>query len=203
MPKEPRCSICTDLAARTAVAKLSEEGASQRHIADRLKLAKSSVDRHLKHAIISGRHRSRAGRPKSPQAGRATAGRCDKCGTLLDDPKPEALIKRAERVLAFGETIMQKALDDDDFRLALQAVDRARQSLDQLLKVHGLLQPEGGVTVNVAIDNRKKLDAWFSSLTEDQLLHLEHMISAGVDVPALATDNRELSGPSRHVVAES
>jgi hypothetical protein len=65
------------------------------------------------------------------------------------------------------------------------------------------LQPEGGVTVNVAIDNRKKLDAWFSSLTEDQLLHLEHMISAGVDVPALATDNRELSGPSRHVVAES
>jgi hypothetical protein len=73
---------------------------------------------------------------------------------MLDDPSPKALVKRAERVLSFGEAILEKAIDDEDFRLALQAVDRTRSSLEQLMKVHGLLAPEGGSTT--IIDARRQ-----------------------------------------------
>jgi hypothetical protein len=106
-------------------------------------------------------------RDKSSQAGR---GRCATCGTALDDPSPQALVKRAERVLAVGEQIMTKAIEDEDFRLGLQAIDRAKGSLDQLLKVHGILAPDGGV--NVTIDARKQNAVVLASAPEPTLRFL-------------------------------
>jgi hypothetical protein len=41
------------------------------------------------------------------------------------------------------------------------------------------------VTVNVAIDARRSLEAWFSGLSESQLRRLSDMLSMGVDVPAM------------------
>lgn len=71
------------------------------------------------------------------------------CGIAADDADPKALVRRAERALYFGETIVMRAVDGDDDRLALQGLDRVRTSLEQLLKVHGLLQPDGATTVIV------------------------------------------------------
>ncbi|MGB8151232.1 MAG: hypothetical protein WCE97_08590 [Candidatus Cybelea sp.] len=62
---------------------------------------------------------------------------------------------------------MQEAVDTDDSRLGLMAVDRARASLNQLLKVHGLLQPDGAVNVNV--DARKQVVQVLANLGEDEL----------------------------------
>ena len=203
MPKEPRCSICSDATARVAVAELYAQGVSFQNIADRLRLSKASVYRHAKHAHEPRRGTSRANGRKSGQPKRRAGGRCQMCGTLRDDPTPQALVKRAEKVLWFGEEIMQKAIDSEDLRLALQAVDRVRASLEQLMKVHGLLQPDG-ITVNVAVDARRSLEVWFGGLSEDAIRRLTELLDAGVDLPALVgkiaapalkdvTDNRALS----------
>jgi hypothetical protein len=62
---------------------------------------------------------------------------------LPDDPDPKALIRRAERALHYAETILMKAVEEKDDRLALQALDRVRTSLEQLMKVHGMLKQDG------------------------------------------------------------
>jgi uncharacterized protein YbjT (DUF2867 family) len=84
----------------------------------------------------------------------------------------------------------------------LQAVDRGRLSLDQLLKVVGKLNGDG-VVVNVMVDNRRKLEAWFADLGEAQVRRLTDILAQGVDICALVaggkstlddvTDNRALT----------
>lgn len=44
---------------------------------------------------------------------------------------------------------------DGDDRLALQGLDRVRAALELNMRAIGPLQADGGVTVNVAIDNRR------------------------------------------------
>jgi hypothetical protein len=75
-------------------------------------------------------------------------GRCPSCGLLSADPDPKALVKRAERLLWLAESIAAKARKEDDARMALQAIDRARPMLEQLLKVHGMLQPDGATVID-------------------------------------------------------
>jgi hypothetical protein len=106
-------------------------------------------------------------------------------------------VRRAERVLAFAEQIMQKAIDDEDFRLGLQALDRARGSLEQLMKVHGLLQSDGAGTT---IDNRKQVIQVLAGLTDEQLRALIAVAAApsfdGKSALMDVTDNRTLTGES-------
>jgi 16S rRNA G1207 methylase RsmC len=130
---------------------------------------------------------------------------------LTDDPSPAALVKRAERALSFGEQIMAKAIEEEDFRLALQAVDRARASLEQLMKVHGLLQPDGAtVVVNAeemterkalavvvnAIPSEKRraeaLELWLRFLTSENELPIT-IDARATDTALAVTDNRALA----------
>jgi IS30 family transposase len=192
MPKEPRCLVCADPAAVVAVNELRSQGFSIRNIAQRVKRTPASVNRHLRHTNTQRGDAARSRYRKSFQPKRVAGARCQTCGTLLDDPSPQALVRRAEKVLHFGEQIMAKAIEDEDFRLALQAVDRARASLEQLMKVHGLLQPEGGA--GTTIDNRKQVIAVLANLSEEQLRAL--IVSAAGDREtslADVTDNRALS----------
>jgi hypothetical protein len=144
MTKEPKCLVCSDPATRVAVEELRAKGASIRDIESRVRRSRSSIARHLKHAenprlAVGQRHRRQLTQPRQWKSD----GRCPTCGVLPDDPDPKALIRRAERALHYGETIVMKAVEDKDDRLALQALDRVRTSLDQLMKVHGLLHPDG------------------------------------------------------------
>jgi hypothetical protein len=82
---------------------------------------------------------------------------------------------------------MQKAIDSDDSRLGLMAVDRARASLEQLMKVHGLLQPDGGSTT---IDNRKQVIQVLANLDEDELRAL---VAGGKSTLVDVTNNRALT----------
>ncbi|MGA9274279.1 MAG: hypothetical protein WBV67_12390, partial [Candidatus Cybelea sp.] len=82
---------------------------------------------------------------------------------------PEALTRRAERLLSLAEGIAVKADLADDARLALLAVDKARQSLELLMKAAGVLKPDGAVTVNVALDASRRVDAWLGSLPAETL----------------------------------
>lgn len=151
MPRS--CSICTH-EQTAAISKAIATGASNRDVARRYGITESSCQRHRigclkqpRKAKDTGTSREQSGVAGARRFESPIDGRCSACGTLVDDPKPEALVRRAERVLSYGEQIMQKAIADEDFRLGLAAIDRARLSLEQLLKVHGLLQPEGATVV--------------------------------------------------------
>jgi hypothetical protein len=151
MPRS--CSICGH-AELAAITKALAQGVSYRDISSRFGVTAASAQRHTARCLRLVRRPEKSGaseeRMNVADSSRFDSeGRCQKCGTLLDDPSPPALVKRAERLLWLAETIAAKAQKDDDARLALQAVDRARGSLDQLLKVHGLLQPDGATTINV------------------------------------------------------
>ena len=187
MARESRCSICTDPRARVAVAERRGKGDSFQQIASHLGLTKSSVARHAKHAQLPGRDSSAPSNRKTSQAKRRAGARCHTCGILADDPSPQALVKRAERMLYFGEQIMTKAMEAEDYRLSLLALDRVRGSLEQLMKVHGLLQPDGA---NTTIDNRKQVIQVLANLGEDELRAL---VAGGKSTLADVTDNRMLS----------
>jgi hypothetical protein len=88
-----------------------------------------------------------------------------------------------------------RAVQDDDDRLALQGLDRVRTSLEQLLKVHGLLVPDNGATY---VDARRQTVQLLAGLSESEL----RSIAAGRPIDALdaaestladAHDNRKLS----------
>lgn len=152
MPRS--CSICSH--EKTAeITKALAAGDSVRVAAARFGVTPASVGRHLRGCLQTERRAEKSRRDAAPanetDASRfATGGtRCATCGIDRASPEPAALVRRAERILWIAETIAGQAQEGDDARLALQAVDRARTSLDQLLKVYGLLQPDGGTTINV------------------------------------------------------
>ncbi len=138
------------------IAKAIAEGGSNSVLATRFEITESSLQRHRVNCLRAPRKARESRRDDaSTKAGtsvRFENGRCHECGTLIEDAAPQALIKRAERLLWLAETIAAQAQKDDDARLALQAVDRARGSLEQLLKVHGLLQPDGATTVVISAE---------------------------------------------------
>lgn len=203
MANEPKCHCCTDPATKVAVNELRSQKCSIRDIASRVGRSRASVARHLKHSKTPDEGAPPSRRRGLSQAGQPRhTGRCQSCGTLLDDPDPDALVKRAERLLWRAEMTADRAERDDDPRLMLQAVDRGRLSLDQLLKVVGKLNGDG-VVVNVMVDNRRKLEAWFADLGEAQVRRLTDILAQGVDICALVaggkstlddvTDNRALT----------
>jgi hypothetical protein len=167
--REPKCSVCDDPAAVLAVKELRSQGASIRAVAERLKREKSAIHRHLRHADLPPKPRTRSRDPKTSQTGRrAKAGRCSTCGVSVENPEPSSLLKRAERILWIAETIAAQAQKDDDSRLALMAVDRARASLETMMRATGLIGGDG-TTINVAIDARRQLDANLGKLSVDEL----------------------------------
>jgi hypothetical protein len=58
---------------------------------------------------------------------------------------------RAERLMHFAETIVERAGADDDYRLQLQAIDRVKSSLELVMRAVGMI----GADVSVTVDNRQ------------------------------------------------
>lgn len=167
--KNSQCSICTDAGAKIAVDELVAKGETIRAIAGRVRKTRSAIHRHLSHvapeklaaAGKTGRHGS------ASQAGRQIGGRCSSCGLSLTETDAQSLMRRAERILWIAETIAAQAQRDDDSRLALQAVDRARSSLETMMRATGMIGGDGAVTVQ--IDARRQLMANLAELSVDEL----------------------------------
>jgi hypothetical protein len=106
---------------------------------------------------------------------------------LATDEDPKTLLRRAERALHYGEAIVMRAVEEKDDRLALQGLDRVRTSLEQLLKVHGLLQPESGSTT--IVDLRRQQVALLGELSIDEL----RTLATASGPLESATDNQTLS----------
>jgi hypothetical protein len=98
---------------------------------------------------------------KSAKASRsAVDGRCGSCGQLVeseDKLSPEMILKRAERVLFFAESIVSKAQESEDSRLALQGIDRCQRALEGLMKASGLI---GSAEVQVNVNQVNVLEKY-------------------------------------------
>ena len=181
------CSICSHPQS-AEITKALTSGGSLRAVAERFKANHASAGRHLRNCLKTRRSaeqgKSDAGKrdrdssiPSGADSSRfvtEAVDRCPSCGVLSNDPDPRGLIRRAERLLWLAESIAAKAQKDDDARLALQAADRARPMLEQLLKVHGLLQPDGATIVD---QRQVHLTALIAGKTDEEL---EAMLAAMV-----------------------
>lgn len=152
-PKPGRqCTICAskDLA---LIIRALTGGETFENVASRFNVKKSALHR------CAVNHQGRRTRPYSTGKGadrpqglrsrkgsaaksRSEPGRCSACGVAVDKPEPEMLLKRAERLMFHAEMIVERAAQDDDYRLQLQAIDRARQALELTMKAVGMLAPE-------------------------------------------------------------
>lgn len=155
------CTVCKskDL---SELQKLAAQGASHTELATRFSpLTESSIQRHLANHIPRDKNIKPGGRGPSKVPGAkgakgprfASEGRCPQCSQVVGETteklSAEQIIKRAERVLFFAESIVTKAQENEDARLALQGVDRCQRSIDTLARIAGLLKNE------VVIDNRQ------------------------------------------------
>jgi len=183
MPKEPKCLICGDQAVRIAVEQLHSQSKSIREISALTKRSRASVWRHIKHSGKSAEKpaasRKSGAVRNAAQARQRAAGRCGACGLSIAETDPQSLLRRAERLLWIAETIATTAQRDDDARLALQAVDRARSSLETMMKATGQIGGDGQVTVNV--DQRKLGMATMASIPGDFIRRLAAGDDAAID----------------------
>lgn len=170
MPRS--CSVC--IHPETAqIAKAIAAGGSNRTLADRYGVKVSAVQRHRVNCLRLPRREKDTGASREPSDGGGSVrfdidageARCSACGISGDAADPQALLRRAERLLWLAESIAAKARKDDDARLSLIAVDRARLALEVLMRAHGMLAPDAAVTVNV--DQRKLAIATLAALPTD------------------------------------
>lgn len=83
-----------------------------------------------------------------------------------------------------------RAVEEKDDRLALQGLDRVRTSLDQLLKVHGLLVPDGAAQF---VDARRQTIAVLGRFSSEELRAQLVALTAGEKpVRALEPADQEL-----------
>lgn len=90
-----------------------------------------------------------------------------------------------------AETIVAKASADEDYRLQLMAIDRVRGALELTMKAIGQIGGDGSVAVNVVVDNRRKLEAWFADLGEAQVRRLTEILAQGIDVHAVVAGDAQ------------
>jgi hypothetical protein len=79
-------------------------------------------------------------------------------------------------LLWLAETIAAQAQKDDDARLALQAVDRARASMETMMRATGMI---GGEQVNIHVDARTQVAAKLAPYSDLEL----RLIAEGKPIP--------------------
>lgn len=161
------CSICSH-PQTASMAKEIAAGGSNRTVAARFGVTRAAVQRHRVNCLRMPRKAEST--PPRPRGHDDPAGSPRFDSSAPADPK--MLLRRAERLLDDAQTILSRATDAQDDRLALQAVRETRSSLELLMKAHGLLTPESAVTVN--IDARRAFDAKLADLSAEELRALAY-----------------------------
>lgn len=166
------CKCCTN----TESAELNKRiasGGTNRSIAERFKVSTMSVQRHRTNCLrLPGRIEKKAA-PFAPVdvAGTERNGRCAACGVDASAPDQTALLRRAERLLWHAEAIIGKAVTDGDSRLVLMGLDRARASMELMMKATGLIGSDG---TSINVDARRQTGELFAKLSIGELRALAH-----------------------------
>jgi arginine utilization protein RocB len=185
------CSICTNVKS-SEITKALASGMPFRELASRYNVTSTSSQRHLANCLKTRRQAQKLNKLQKPRAEksgtRVALSEKSKTFRYETEADPRALISRAETLLASAEEIVVQAQADGNTRLALQAIDRARMSLDQLLKVHGLLSSDSAATT--IVDQRRQTVQLFGRLTEGELRALARGEPIAEDaMTSLASEN--------------
>lgn len=177
MPASCKCCTNTESAELNKLLAAGGTNGTNRFLAERFKVSTMSVQRHRINCLRFPRRAERSARPvavadrrgakrNAPKDAGDAAGRCAACGIDASTPDQTALLRRAERLLHNAEAIVAKAVEDGDSRLVLQGIDRARSSMELMMKATGLIGSDG-TTVNV--DARRQSVELFAELSLDDL----------------------------------
>lgn len=158
----PACSVCSH-PQTAAIAKDIASGGSNRSVAARFGVSRAAVQRHRVNCLRMPRKAENTPARRSVADGPGSARFAS--SSMPADPK--MLLQRAERLLDDAQTILSRATDAEDDRLALQAVREVRSSLELVMKAHGMLTSEAAITINV--DARRAFDAKLADLTAEEL----------------------------------
>jgi hypothetical protein len=99
----------------------------------------------------------------------------------------KTLVATTIRLVDEALGLLENAKKADDRRTALAALREARDGLALLMRVEGLLQPDG---TNITIDNRRQQVAVAAGIPEEQL---RAWLIAGPTALRDVTDNKALS----------
>lgn len=182
-----KCSTCSHpelVAIQLEVA----QGVPYSDLGARYGLQKSSISRHFANHVPRGNAATRShsrgrkdGAAVKDSATSRSTGRCESCGQVTNDGEalePQALVRRAERLLNVAEGIALRAEADNDNRLCLMSLDRAQRSLEALLKVAGLLKPE-----HVIVERQVNIYAEWTDSALQCLSALHDALASGTPVP--------------------
>lgn len=160
--KRPRCSICRH-PQLPEIQKCVIEKIPLDEIVFRFEgIKRSALHRHLSNHMRG----TPTGKGASRDSGSGLRKRqATKSRSMPDDEPLDAkgIIREAERILRRSEEIVTRAEDNDDFRLALAAIDRCQKAVDSLAKIAGLVGPD------IVIDQRQQVNiyaAWSTSALE-------------------------------------
>lgn len=136
-----QCSVCTH--PQTAgITKEIADGVSFRDIASHFDVTFHAVARHSQNCLHLRRKEQKAATIRE---------RTDRDSLSRIDPRdPQALISTTARLVDEALDLLEHAKKADDRRTALVALREARDGLALLMKVAGLLQPDGGVVIDAS-----------------------------------------------------
>jgi len=175
-----KCGVCTS--ARLAeITRALTRGQTFESISFEYGFAKSSLHRHatLHQGIKKNNKQGEKGASRGSGSGlRKRAAPISRSATDDEPLDAKGIIREAERILRRSEEIVTRAEDNDDFRLALAAIDRCQKAVDSLAKIAGLVGPD------VVIDQRQQVNIYAGwptgALQALQIMHDE--LGAGKSV---------------------
>lgn len=141
------------------LAKFLASGGSKSAAAVRFGLTQSAIQRHR-----TAHLRIRTAKKQSP----SSDARAESTQPVRFDAKdPQSLVATTARLVDDALSLLEHAKRSDDRRTALQALREARDSLQLLMRVAGLLTSDGAVSI--AIDARSQTLAAISAMDTDEL----------------------------------
>jgi hypothetical protein len=151
------CSCCSS-PDTASISKAIASGESFRDIASQFGVHFTSVGRHAQRCLKVRRKEQKSA--TIPEAiDRYSASR-------IDPHDPQTLISTTARLVDEALSLLENAKKADDRRTALVALREARDGLALLMKVAGLLQPDGGVVIDA---RRQTLIANVAELSVEEL----------------------------------
>ncbi|MGB8964814.1 MAG: hypothetical protein WCB99_04140 [Candidatus Cybelea sp.] len=192
----PKCSVCTHPQS-SEITKAIANGVSLGNVSSQYGVSKPAAHRHSQKCLgrgVAAQNRANPpGRTKARGTSRigSTPGattRCLSCGIDASAADAKALIQRAERLLFHAETIVQRASEDENYRLLLSALDRATKASETMLRAAsvGGFGPAEGVNVNIGINGAPPANS-IAQLSIEELRSLSRLASTDLSLDELRT----------------
>jgi hypothetical protein len=197
LPKSTRCTICSHAQAAEINRCLGKERGSRRALAVRFGVGESALQRHRKGCLgieIAPKTAETSGGKPQASSSSAESGR-------FADLDSKALVGATARLVDEALDLLEHAKKADDRKTALAALREARDGLSVLMRVAGMLAPDGATTINV--DSRRQSIALVAKLTTEELRALAYGEPIDVESRALTDGTAQDDVPALPAAPEN